>query len=324
VSPATALRFGADCFSQHTEWSPYLSSMQRAEDLGYDSLWTPDHLLPTSGDTQGPILEPYMALAAVAATTSRATLGLLVSPITFRNPAVLTKMITALDHISGGRAILGIGAGWAQEEHRQFGIEFGEGFGVRLGWLEQALPVMRGMLDGSRPTADGDRYAITDVVNAPPPIQEHLPILIGGGGPRVTLRLVAEYGDIWNFVGTPDDMAAKEAILVDHCRAVGRDPTEIERTVVIPQPIIRDSRVEAEQALRAVFAHNGAEPFAGADFIGTPNDVVDRCAPYVEMGCRHLIFQFLAPFDAETMERLALEVRPRLQEIDDVTQASPS
>ncbi len=102
--------------------------MERAENLGYDSLWTPDHLLPTSGHQAGPILEAYMALAAVAANTSRATLGLLVSPITIRNPALVTKMITTLDHISGGRAILGIGAGWAEEEHRQFGIEFGDGF----------------------------------------------------------------------------------------------------------------------------------------------------------------------------------------------------
>ncbi len=192
MKQAQAVRLGADCFSQHTDWVAYLAAMGRAEILGYDSLWTPDHLLPTSGGSSGPILEPFMALAGVASHTSRATLGLLVSPITFRNPAVLTKMITTLDHVSNGRAVLGVSAGWAQEEHRQFGIEFGEGFGERLRWLGEALPVMRGMLDDIRPTAGGDRYAIADVVNAPPPIQDHLPILIGGGGPKVTLRLVAE------------------------------------------------------------------------------------------------------------------------------------
>ncbi len=310
-----AVKFGADCFSQYTDWAAYLSARRRAEILGYDSLWTPDHLLPTSGGPSGPILEPFMALAGVASHTSRATLGLLVSPITFRNPAVLTKMITTLDHVSNGRAVLGVGAGWAQEEHRQFGIEFGEGFGERLRWLGEALPVMRGMLDDIRPTAGGDRYAIADVVNAPPPVQDHLPILIGGGGPKVTLRLVAKYGDMCNLIGTPDEVSEKEAVLVEHCEAVGRDHSEIERTVVIRQPIIRDSRVEAERVLRDVFAHNGAEPWPGADTIGTPDDLVDRCAPYVEIGYRHLIFQFLAPFDTETMERLVHDVKPRLQSI---------
>jgi len=188
-------------------------------------------------------------------------------------------MITTLDHVSNGRAILGVGAGWAKEEHRQFGIEFGEGFGERLRWLREALPVMRGMLDGARPTAEGSRYAVADVVNAPPPIQDHLPIFIGGSGPKVTLRLVAEYGDMCNLIGTPDQVAEKEAILIEHCEAVGSDHNEIERTVAIRQPIIRNSRVEAEQALRDVFAHNGAEPWPGTDSIGTPDDLVDRCAP---------------------------------------------
>lgn len=153
------------------------------------------------------------------------------------------------------------------------------------------------------------------MVNAPPPIQDHLPILIGGSGAKVTLRLVAEYGDMCNLIGTPDEVSEKEAVLVEHCKAVGRDHGEIERTVIIRQPVIRDSRVEAERVLRDVFAHNGAEPWPDADTIGTPGDLVDRCAPYVEMGYRHLIFQFLAPFDAETMERLVHDVKPRLQAV---------
>lgn len=310
-----AVRFGADCFSQHTDWGSYLKAMRRAEALGYDSLWTPDHLLPTSGDPSGPILEPYMALAAVAAQTSKATLGLMVSPITVRNPALLTKMITTLDHISDGRAILGIGAGWAAEEHRQFGIEFGDGFGERLGWLREALPVIRGMLDGSRPSSPPGRFEIAGVVNSPPPVQARLPILIGGGGPKITLRLVAEYADMCNLIGTPDAIAEKEAILREHCSSVGRDHCEIERTVVVRQPIIRDTRAEAEQVLREVYAHNGSDPWA-TEMAGTSDDLVQQCAPYLDLGYRHLIFQFLAPFDAETMERLTGEVKPRLEAID--------
>jgi alkanesulfonate monooxygenase SsuD/methylene tetrahydromethanopterin reductase-like flavin-dependent oxidoreductase (luciferase family) len=307
------VKFGADCFSQHTDWQSYLEAMRRAEGLGYDSLWTPDHLIPTppGTDPEGPILEPYMCLAEVAAMTSNATLGLLVSPISLRQPALLAKMITALDHISNGRAVLGLGAGWHEEEHRQYGFEFGSGFGERIDWLRQALPVIRGMLDGTRPSSVGSHYDIQKAVNSPAPVQTHLPILIGGTGPKV-LRLVAEYGDMCNLLGSPDQVGAADATLVEHCGAVGRDPAQIERTVVIRQPVIRDSRSEAEQVLNEIFAHNDSEPLS-RDMVGTPQDLIDKCAPYVAMGYRHLIFQFLSPFDQETMERLATDVRPQLE-----------
>ncbi|MCB2222745.1 MAG: LLM class flavin-dependent oxidoreductase [Actinobacteria bacterium] len=315
-SDRPALRFGADCFSQHTDWPSYLHAMRTAEDLGYDSLWTPDHLIPTppGADPEGPILEPYTCLAGVAAMTSRATVGCLVSPISLRQPALLVKMVTALDHVSDGRAVLAVGSGWHREEHRQYGFEFGSGFGERLDWLRQALPVMRGMLDGIRPSSSGGRYDVREAVNSPAPVQARLPILIGGSGPKVTLRLVAEYGDMCNLIGSPDQVAVAEARLVEHCEAVDRDPSQIERTVAIRQPIIRDSHTEAEQVLNEVFAHNDSEPWS-RDMVGTPHDLVERCAPYVEMGYRHLIFQFLAPFDGETMERLATEVRPQLEAI---------
>jgi alkanesulfonate monooxygenase SsuD/methylene tetrahydromethanopterin reductase-like flavin-dependent oxidoreductase (luciferase family) len=312
----STVKFGADCFSQHTDWQSYLNAMKRAEKLGYDSLWTPDHLLPTppSADPEGPILEAYMCLAGVAASTSRATLGLLVSPISLRQPALLVKMITTLDHVSGGRAILGMGAGWHEEEHRQYGFEFGGGLGERLGWLRQALPVMRGMLDGTRPSSSGGRYSMQETINSPSPVQTRLPILIGGSGPKVTLRLVAEYADMCNVIGSPDQVAETEAKLVEHCDTVGRDPGEIERTIAIRQPIIRDSQSEAERVLNEVFAHNDSEPWT-REMVGTPAHLVEKCAPYIEMGYRHLIFQFLSPFDEQTMERLAKEVRPQLEAI---------
>lgn len=307
------VRIGADCFSQHTPWADYTAAMSRAEELGYDSLWTPDHLLPTvpGGNGEGDILEAMMCLAAVAASTERATLGLLVSPITLRNPALLTKMITTLDHISGGRAVLGVGAGWAEEEHRQFGIPFGGGFGERLRWLEEALPIMRGMLDDARPSSRGVRYPIADVANTPPPLQEHLPIMIGGGGPKVTLRLVAEYGDMCNLIGPPEVVADKERTLLAHCDAVGRDPAEIERTVAFRQPVIRDDVDEARAVAEEISERHRIDPPFVA-MAGTVDTLVERLVPYVRLGYRHLIFQFLAPFDRETMERMAAEVRPRL------------
>jgi alkanesulfonate monooxygenase SsuD/methylene tetrahydromethanopterin reductase-like flavin-dependent oxidoreductase (luciferase family) len=308
-----AVKFGADCFSQHTDWSSYLDAMVRAEELGYDSLWTPDHVLPTppSSDPEGRILEPFMCLSAVASQTSRATLGLLVSPISLRHPTLMTKMITTLDHISAGRAVLGVGAGWAEEEHLQYGFRFGTGFGERLGWLREALPVMRGMLDGTRPSAQTDHFDIAEVINSPRPIQEHLPILIGGSGPKVTLRLVAEFGDMCNVIGTPDRVAELDRALIEHCENVGRDPAEIERTVAVRQPIIRDTRERAQAALDEICTYNDLGSYASG-VAGTPDDLVEHLSGYIEIGYRHLIFQFLAPYDRETMELLVADVRPAL------------
>jgi alkanesulfonate monooxygenase SsuD/methylene tetrahydromethanopterin reductase-like flavin-dependent oxidoreductase (luciferase family) len=172
---------------------------------------------------------------------------------------------------------------------------------------------MRGMLDGTRPTAAGEAYAARDVLNLPPPVQAHLPLLIGGGGARVTLRLVARYADACNLGGGVATVAEKERLLLQHCEAVGRDERELERTVSMGVPIIRDSRDEAERVFAGVFARNGGARLWQEQPVGTPEDVVAMCAPYVGMGYRHLIFGFPAPYDEETMTRLATEVRPRLE-----------
>ena len=306
------LKLGSDCWNWNTDWPSFLAAMQLSEHLGYDSLWVPDHVLPPVGDPDGPIFEPYMALGPVAALTTKPTIGLMVGANTYRNPAMVAKMVTTLDHISGGRAILAIGSAWSEIEHTQFGFEFGASPGERLRWLREALPVMRGMLDGTRPSAAGDHYAMKDIQNAPAPIQERLPLLIGGGGPKVTLRLVAEYADANNLEGTIEDVRRKERLLMEHCEAVGRDERDIERTVAIGVPTIRDSRDAATSAHEATFRHNNATP-GPDDPAGTPEDLVEYLAPYLELGYRHLIFYFPAPFDEETMTRLAHEVRPRLQ-----------
>lgn len=306
------VKLGADFFSEFTTWDNLLGGMRKAEQLGYDSLWMPDHVLPSTGQIEGPILEPYMAMAGVAAHTTRASLGLLVSPISLRNPALVTKMITTLDHISHGRAILGIGGGWAEEEYRQYGADFGTSAGQRLGWLEEALPMVRGMLEGSRPSTPGPRWNMQEVVNSPPPVQENLPILIGGAGPKVTLRLVAEFADMCNMIGPAQAIADRDQVLIAHCKTAGRDPDEVERTVGIRQPIIRDSKLEAEKVLRETFASHHAEQLTGLGHAGTVSDIAALCSDYISIGYKHLIFQFLSPFDEETLTRLATEVREEL------------
>ncbi len=311
--PNAPLKLGANCWNQYTDWPSFLGAQQRADRLGYDSLWTWDHLYPIVGSAAGPIFEAYTAMAAVAASTGRASIGLMVGANTFRNPALVAKMVTTLDHISGGRAVLGIGAAWFETEHRAFGLPFGSGPGERLRWLGEALPIMRGMLDGTQPSSPPDgRYAVQAALNLPGPIQEHLPILIGGSGPKVTLRLVAQYADACNVGGRGASLSEPEAQLLAHCAAIGRDAAEVERTTGMGVPVIRDSEAEARRVLADIFAHNGNATAWTEQPVGTVEQVVAHCEPYLEMGYRHLIFGFPSPYDEESMTRLATEVRPRL------------
>jgi alkanesulfonate monooxygenase SsuD/methylene tetrahydromethanopterin reductase-like flavin-dependent oxidoreductase (luciferase family) len=311
----TEVRIGALCWNQYTDWPSLLQAGIRADELGYTSLWTWDHLYPIVGSAEGPILEGWLTLAAWAQATERVQIGLMVGANTFREPALTAKMATTLDHISNGRAILGIGGAWFETEHEAFGISFGDGFPERLRWLGEALPIMRGMLRGEAPTASGPRYHAREVRNDPPPIQARLPLLIGGGGEQVTLKLVARYGDANNVGGGIDNVRRKEAILVQHCETVGRDPSEIERTTGIGAVIIRDSAAEAERVQREMFRRNGGAKLWTDQPVGTPEQVVEKLAPFLDIGYRHLVAGFPAPHDEESMTRLATDIKPRLEAI---------
>lgn len=305
------IKIGALCWNQYTDWSALQAAGRRADRLRYDTLWTWDHLYPIVGNHEGPIFEGWLALAGWASSTSSVRIGLMVGANTFRQPALTAKMATTLDHLSNGRAILGIGAAWFEKEHQAFGIPFGDGFPERLRWLGEALPIMRGMLGGERPTSAGTHYATVDVINNPPPIQARLPILIGGGGEKVTLKLVARYGDANNIGGGIDIVRRKEAFLLRHCETVGRDPAEIERTATVGCVVIRDSREEARRVYEQMMEGNGGAAPGKNPPIGTPEDVAEIVAPFVEFGYRHLIVDYPSPYDEESMTRFALEVRPR-------------
>jgi alkanesulfonate monooxygenase SsuD/methylene tetrahydromethanopterin reductase-like flavin-dependent oxidoreductase (luciferase family) len=307
------VKLGALCWNQYTDWPSLLQAGIRADKLGYTSLWTWDHLYPIVGDSRGPNFEGWLTLTAWAQATERVRIGLMVGANTMRNPALVAKMATTLDHVSGGRAILGIGGAWFEEEHEAFGLDFGSGFPERLRWLGEALPVMRGMLDGTEPTATGPRYASRRTRNLPSPVQAHLPICIGGGGERVTLRLVAKHGDMNNVGGGVETVRRKEAILLEHCAAVGRDPAEIERTTGIGTVFIRDDGAEAERASRSAFERNRVARLWRDQPVGTPEDVAERLAPYLEIGYRHLVAGIPAPYDEESMTRLVTEVKPMLE-----------
>jgi alkanesulfonate monooxygenase SsuD/methylene tetrahydromethanopterin reductase-like flavin-dependent oxidoreductase (luciferase family) len=307
-----SIKLGALAWNQYTDWAALREAGIRADGLGYDSIWTWDHLYPIVGSDDGPILEGWMTLAAWAEATEHAQIGLMVGANPFRNPALVAKMATTLDHISGGRAILGIGAAWFETEHRAYGFDFGDSPGERLRWLEEAAQIMRGMLHGEEPS--GSRYYTTkNVRNDPPPVQDRLPLLIGGGGERKTLRIVARYADACNVGGGFDNVKRKDEILRRHCADVGRDESEIERTVGMGMCIIRDDPDEAERVAQSIFERNGdAEPWKN-QLVGTPDQVAERMRPYLGIGFRHFIIGFPSPYDAESMERMIREVKPMLE-----------
>jgi alkanesulfonate monooxygenase SsuD/methylene tetrahydromethanopterin reductase-like flavin-dependent oxidoreductase (luciferase family) len=308
------IKLGANFWNQWTEWPALLAAGVLADELAYDTVWTWDHLYPIVGDSRGPIFEGWLTITAWAMRTQRVGIGLMVGANPYRQPTLVAKMATTLDHVSGGRAILGIGAAWNEEEARAFGFDFGPGMRERLDWLAEALPLMRGMLDGREPTASGPRYRAERARNLPLPVQPHLPIFVGGGGEKITLRLVARYADMNNLGGGLEAVRRKEPILRAHCDAIGRDEAEIERTVSVGTIFIRDRRADAERACRVAFEANRAEPWY--PHAGTPEDIAEELAPYLEIGYRHLIANFPAPYDAESITRYATEVRRELVRAD--------
>jgi len=307
------VKIGALCWNQYTDWPGLLQAGIRADELGYTSLWTWDHLYPIVGDSNGPNYEGWLVLTAWAQATTQIRIGLMVGANTFRTPTLTAKMATTLDHISGGRAILGIGGAWFEEEHEAFGLDFGSGFPERLRWLGEALPVMRGMLDGTEPTASGPHYRAKRTRNLPRPLQARLPICVGGGGEKVTLKLVAKYADMNNVGGGVEEVRHKEQVLLRHCEAIGRSPDEIERTTGVGTVFIRDDRAEAERMFRAAFDRNRVSRRWTDQPVGTPEDVAEKLAPYLEIGYRHLIAGVPADYDEESMTRFATEVRPLLE-----------
>ena len=308
------LRLGLNLWSQASDWPSFLAAARRAETLGFDHVWTWDHVLAIFGDPGQPIFEGYTALAAVAQATERVRLGLFVGANTFRNPGLAVKALTTIDHISGGRAIMGMGGAWFGDEHQAFGLDFGSGFGQRLDWLAEAADATRTLLDGGEVTSrPGGRYAFDRLRIEPRPVRAHVPIMIGGAGEKKTLRIVARHADMWNAFGTPETLAAKDAILRAHCADVGRDPEAIERSVGC-KITIRSTVAEADRAMHAWLEHNRTprERIAGdaSVWTGTAEQIADTMLAYRRVGFDTFIVELPAPYDVETMESLMTVVKP--------------
>ncbi|MBK87881.1 MAG: LLM class F420-dependent oxidoreductase [Gammaproteobacteria bacterium] len=249
------------------------------EQTGWDGFWYADHFMPNAPDTHVPWPEAWIALAAIGAEVPRLRIGTLVTGNTYRHPAVLAKMAVTLDHITQGRVVLGLGSGWQENEHQHYGIEFGS-VGERLEKLDEACHVIKALLTKRQSNYNGKYYQLDNATLEPKPLHQKLPLMIGGGGERVTLRITAEHADEWNVWGTVDTLQHKMRILDQHCADLGRDPKSIQRSAVALLFMSEDDKI-LEQA-RANAAQRPS-------IIGTPDAVRDIIHAYAEAGVDELI-----------------------------------
>ncbi len=277
-----------------------------AERSGFDSVWVMDHLYQISGvgPRTEPMLEGYTLLAGLAARTSKVRLGTLVTGVTYRNPALLAKIATTLDIVAAGRAILGIGAAWNEEEHRGYGFGFPP-VGERMDRLEEALQICRAMFTQEAPSFQGRYYYIQEALNFPRPVRPGgPPIMVGGGGERRTLRIVAEYADMCNLFGDPATIRHKLQVLERHCEAVGRDPRTIVKTRLDTLVIAR-THPEVERKVAELSARRGIDPERLRSYImaGDPDTVTERVQEFLDAGLDGMIFNMP---DAQDLEPVAL------------------
>ena len=274
-----------------------------AEQAGFDSLWVMDHFyqIPNVGQRTEPMLEAYTVLGGIAARTSQASLGAMVTGVTYRNPALLAKIVTTLDVVSSGRAVLGIGAAWNEDEHRGYGFHFPPPR-ERLDRLEEAIQLCRAMFTQEQATFRGRHYRLDAALNFPRPVRPGgIPILIGGSGERRTLRLVAKYADACNLFGTVPTIRHKLEVLERHCEDVGRDPAEIIKTR-LGALVIAPTRQEARRKAEKRWAErNVAEAWRTSYVVGDPDGVVEQVGEYFDAGLDGLLFNMPDAYDLDVV-----------------------
>lgn len=302
-----AIHFGVTLPQIKRTWDETRAAAQEFDALGFDSVWLNDHLYGIPGPHL-PILEAWTTLSAVAAVTSRVKLGTLVSPVGFRNPALLAKMAATLDHISGGRVIVGIGGGWFEMEFSGYGFDFPP-MRTRLRQLDEAATLMKQMWTESQPSFSGKEFHTANVFCEPRPVQQpHPPLLIGGGGEKVLLRLVARHADIWNNLAVNQpQLAHKVERLHEHCRAIGRDPQSIQvsqQTMVVIGKDAADAQAKVEKAQAIYGGH------LGQGISGTPEQCIERIRAHVAVGCTMFVIEFFGRDTREPARLFAETVIP--------------
>lgn len=308
---------GFQVWGQFTDWPQIAATALRMEDVGFASVYANDHLYPAAGARYqrpdappGPFLEGWITAAGIAAITHRVEVGVLVSSAAYRNVGLLVKQATALDHLSGGRAVLGLGAGWHVRDHEAFGFTL-RPIGERLDQLEEQAAAARAMLGGETVSVHGRHVRLDRAVNLPPPLRPRLPLLLGGSGEKRTLRIVARCADIWNGEGDLATWTHRNAVLDGHCAAVGRDPAEIRRTVGLPPASVRPSREAAVAALADRLRANGLDAdeartdAEASPMAGTLDEVAGHLRAYAAAGAAEVLIDWPAPFDDQTLAALA-------------------
>jgi F420-dependent oxidoreductase-like protein len=278
------VRIGLKLSNQNTNAAELRTIWQVADQSGFDHLWNFDHFAAILTDPEIDVFEGWTLLGAMAEATSRVRIGCMVTGNTYRHPAVLAKMAVTVDHLSGGRLELGIGAAWAENEHEMLGIEFGTA-GRRVEWLDEACQIMKQLFVQKRTTFEGTHYTLHEAISNPKPVQKpHPPFWIGGRGERKTLRVIALHADVWNAPGgEPDEVARLAGVLDAHCADVGRDPAEIRRSVQVR-------------------------------YSGDDDALLRSAAAFVDRNVRDLIV-IVSPGQARAHAEAAAELLPRLRQL---------
>ncbi|HWE62778.1 MAG TPA: TIGR03560 family F420-dependent LLM class oxidoreductase [Chloroflexota bacterium] len=308
---AQPLSLGLQLGPQTVSWEELRRWTLKAEALGFDSVWLADHFIRHFEHTSCPVVEMWSGLAALAACTTRIRLGSLVASVTHRNPGITAVSAATIDRISGGRFVLGLGAGWSQEEHRAYGIPLPPP-ATRLAMLAEAIQICRLLWTGDVVSFQGKHFHIEDAACEIKPAQDPLPILVGAMGEQVALRVVAQHADIWNMVG--GDLAAlarKQALLDRYCEEVGRDPATLRRSIEVPIAVASDE-VTLRRRLDRVIEHRGYDPARAAEICiaGTPERCIEQIARYQAMGISEFMLITLAPFDDDELDCFAERVLP--------------
>jgi F420-dependent oxidoreductase-like protein len=314
--PKKKVMFGIQTTNQDFTYEELVTIWKDAEGLGFDSAWVFDHFIPILGaDTDGPCLEGWTALAALAAETSRLRIGTLVTGNTYRNPALLAKMATTVDQISNGRVYLGIGAAWAELEHEAYGFPFYTAR-ERADRLDEALRVIKQLWTEDHPSFDGKYYTLKNAPFAPPNVQKpHPPIMIGGQGKKWIMPLVGRYANAWNApLGlTPEDMTERMKIVRAECERVGRtDCGDIEVSAFLVLYSISDIPL-AGPVMRLGARLIADERIARSVLAGSPKEITEKIQTYVDVGVSHIIMNVQAPYKPDLLQRFAQEVMPNFR-----------
>ena len=294
------------------KWAKAVEIATLAEELGYDSIWVYDHFHNVPRPAHEAVFECWTTIAAISQRTSRIRLGQMVGCTSYRNPALLAKITSTVDVISGGRLDWGIGAGWYAGEYQAYGYDFPSA-GTRIAMLNDCVEIVKRMWTEADASYEGPHFSVAGAQCDPKPLQDpHPPVWIGGGGEQLTLRVVARHADCSNFGGKPHEFAHKTEVLKGHCAAVGRDYDEITKTWS-PEVFIREDEQEILDGGTRSFIGEEFESWRAGNLVGTPEQVAEKIRTYVDLGCTGFVPWISDYPDTETLTLFAEQVMPEFR-----------